>query len=286
MTRTILIAAILMLGIFKGFSQNDLFGKVTRDSLYKYEWYTQGYKAYQPDQKVIQSINSKNLQEIGVRIFFGTWCGDTKRELPRIMKVMDAIGIKEEKIKLFAVSNEDTFYKQSKLREEKGFYIFRVGTFIVERNEVEINRITEYPKLSMEQDLVDIINGQNYVPQYPVYVKIKEWLLNGTLKSGNVSAYNLEPQVKNLVTKSGELNGCGYVLMANKQFEEALKIFQINTLLYPESSNVWHSLAECAYKMGNKELSEKCLERGLKVQGASELVREYLDLHKKVILLP
>ena len=43
-------------------------------------------------------------------------------------------------------------------KQDKG--IFRVPTVIVYRNGIEVNRINEFPALSLEHDLYAILNGQ------------------------------------------------------------------------------------------------------------------------------
>ena len=49
----------------------------------------------------------------------------------------------------------------------------------------------------------------------------------------------------------GELNGWGYQLLAQKNTSEALAIFRLNAALYPQSSNVYDSLAETLEATGN-----------------------------------
>ena len=45
---------------------------------------------------------------------------------------------------------------------EKGLNITNVPTFIFYKNGKEVNRIVESPRVSLEQDMIDIINGNNY----------------------------------------------------------------------------------------------------------------------------
>ncbi|MFZ1454841.1 MAG: hypothetical protein WAT46_02280, partial [Saprospiraceae bacterium] len=143
----------------------------------------------------------------------------------------------------------------------------------------------EFPKYSMEVDLLKIISGEPYTPQYAAYSKIIEWFNNGTLSSKNISGYNLASQLRGSVSSYGELNACGYVLLADKRYTEAQKVFQINTVLFPEKSEVWHSLAESHFKMEQKTQAILCLDQGLRVNKSSELVKEFLDLHEKVVML-
>ena len=49
-----------------------------------------------------------------------------------------------------------------------------------------------------------------------------------------------------------EFNKAGYNLLGNDN-EGALFVFEMNTKLFPESANVWDSLAECHWKTGNPE---------------------------------
>jgi tetratricopeptide (TPR) repeat protein len=51
-------------------------------------------------------------------------------------------------------------------------------------------------------------------------------------------------------TTEAELNTLGYQLMAKNDFKTALKIFGVNTILFPFSGNAWDSLAEIWLKKG------------------------------------
>lgn len=284
---TIKTITIILLFIFSNIisAQSHLYGKVTADSLKKFDWYQKNMDKYNPDDDIIARLKKQNLSDYHIKIFFGTWCGDTKRELPVLMKVLNEISFPIDKISFYATSSADTIYKQSKLREEKGLYIFRVATFIIEKKGIEINRIVEYPKISMEIDLLKIMSGETYSPQYPVYNQVIKWLNDGTLSSPNVNGYNLASQLRHLASSQSELNACGYVLMADGKLPEAQKVFQINVTLYPENANVWHSLAEVNFKLNQKSQALWCIDQGLTVNKSPELVKEFLDLHQLVVLM-
>ena len=96
----------------------------------------------------------------------GTWCGDSRREVPRMLKILDYCGIKPEQVKIVMVSNADSLYKQSPNHEERGLNILRVPTLIVYENTTEINRVIEYPVESLEKDLLRIMSKQPYKPNY------------------------------------------------------------------------------------------------------------------------
>lgn len=50
-----------------------------------------------------------------------------------------------------------------------------------------------------------------------------------------------------------QLNTYGYLLMGQKKMNEALDIFKLNVKKYPESWNVYDSLAEALENSGNKK---------------------------------
>lgn len=64
------------------------------------------------------------------------------------------------------VSNRDSLYKKSPQHEETGKNIVRVPTIIIEQKGVEIGRIIEFPKTSLEKDLLSILRKEKYQPNY------------------------------------------------------------------------------------------------------------------------
>jgi len=63
------------------------------------------------------------------------------------------------------------------------------------------------------------------------------------LKATQFAAYNFD---------EGELNTLGYKFIRAKKFREAIRIFQLNVEAYPQSGNVYDSLAEAYMDDGNK----------------------------------
>ena len=76
----------------------------------------------------------------------------------------------------------------------------------------------------------------------------------------------------------GELNGLGYQLIGSKKFKEAIRIFQLNVEAYPQSGNVYDSLAEAYLDDGNKPQAianyQKSLQLKPKNRGAVEMLRK------------
>jgi len=89
------------------------------------------------------------------------------------------------------------------------------------------------------------------------------------LKAAEPATYNFD---------ENELNSLGYQLIRSKKFKEAIRVFQLNVEAYPQSSNVYDSLAEGYMDDRNKPPAianyQKSLERNPKNRGAVEMLRK------------
>lgn len=77
------------------------------------------------------------------------------------------------------------------------------------------------------------------------------------------------------ITESG-INSFGYSLMAGGLDDEALKIFKLNTELYPNGFNTHDSYGECLLKLGQKDAARKAYEKSVELnpqnQGAIDIL--------------
>ncbi len=145
-----------------------LIGQCSRSALIEppfADWFSPNYDSYLVDSFTCTFIRPL-LANKSITIFMGTWCGDSRREVPRVLKMLDCCGFPENRLKLVMVSNLDTAYKKSPQHEEAGRNIVRVPTIIVEDNGLEIGRIIEFPRISLEKDMLAILRNEHYVPNY------------------------------------------------------------------------------------------------------------------------
>ncbi|MBT8395233.1 MAG: thioredoxin family protein [Flavobacteriaceae bacterium] len=124
-------------------------------------WYTPNYDEYKVDSNTISELRSL-IKEIEIVTFMGTWCGDSKRETPAFLKILDAVDFKRKKHNIYAVSREKT----TPQKVEKDLNITNVPTFIFYKDGKEINRIVEYPIESLEKDMLKILKGIDYKHAY------------------------------------------------------------------------------------------------------------------------
>lgn len=160
---------ILLNQISKDSRGNDmLLGKCTKDALTKapfIDWFKPNYDSYIVDSFTCNYIRPL-LAGKTITIFLGTWCGDSKREVPRVLKMLECCDFPTKNISMVMVSNVGGSYKQSPQHEEAGKNIVRVPTIIVEEKGKEIGRIIEFPITSLEKDLLTILKSEKYLPNY------------------------------------------------------------------------------------------------------------------------
>ena len=277
---TIMTLPVITMAQTSAFKPAVLYGAIQKTDLMKPpfdKWFDSTYAAYQPNAGTINTLSKLNTKDISIQVFMGTWCGDSKREVPRFMKTLDAISFLQKNVSIVALG-DDSLYKQSPQHEEAGKGIFRVPVFIIYKNGVELNRINEFPAFSLEKDILTILSNQPYSPNYRSFATIKNWLADGVLTDKNITARSLTMQIKYFVTGERELNNLGYVLLEQGKKAEALKIFQVNANLYPESSNILSSLGEGYLKNGDTKNAVQYEERALELNKDPQQVKPILKI--------
>jgi hypothetical protein len=200
-----------------------------------------------------------------------------------MLKLLDVAGFPAERVHLIAVDGGGDSHKQSPGGEERGLEIYRVPTFVVERGGAEVARIVEYPVLSVERDLLAILEGEAYAPNYASYPVIRQWLADGLLADPNVSARGLAGRVRGRVASEGELGAAAVVLMARGQNVEAIKLMEANCALYRESSRCYARLAEALVDNGETESAHAPAERAIRLNQDPSRTDELLELLERAL---
>ena len=145
-----------------------LIGKIDKSGLESEtynNWFSKNYDAYSPDPETIKAIK-ENLEDYEITLFMGTWCGDSKREVPKFYKILEAADYPMKQLTSVALSREKETYKESPQHEEAGLNIVRVPTFIFFKNGKEVNRIIERPIENLEKDILKIMTTNDYKSNY------------------------------------------------------------------------------------------------------------------------
>ncbi len=261
--------------------QKILYGNCTKDSLRSEpfaKWFNPNYDNYAPDSSENDQLTAQRFETITIKVFFGTWCGDSKREVPRFLKLLSAISFPEKQVQLIALGSGDSLVKQSPGHEEAGLGIFRVPTFIIYKNGTELNRINEFPVFSLDKDLLQILRQQPYSPNYRSFSSIHRWMNDGSLVNENISLRGLAGQLRPLVAGEHELNSLCYLLLKQGKKKEALQVFRMNYSLFPESPNTASSLAEGYLENNDPQKAVGFLERSLELNKDPKMIKEILGL--------
>ena len=122
--------------------------------LEQYETFSDAYKIFDVNAAQISQIEQwpENLK---INVYFGTWCHDSEREVPRLLKVLQSA--QYVKVELIAL---DYFKKDPQGRAEQVDIKF-TPTFIVYLAGQEIGRIIESPKQSLVDDITTMIANSN-----------------------------------------------------------------------------------------------------------------------------
>ncbi len=139
-----------------------LIGTVTREGLAGMgDWFYQENNQYQPDTMVVEHLKFHSKDYPWVFIALGTWCSDSREQVPRFMKILDQLGYPADRIYMVAVDRD----KKAKDFCIGDYDIQLVPTFIFSREGEEIGRIIETPVESLERDFMNILNGRAAAPR-------------------------------------------------------------------------------------------------------------------------
>lgn len=253
---------------------------LTTNETYK-DWYNENYQKFELSSK--NSAWSKNLTNLKVDIYLGTWCGDSKKWVPQFVNLWQSLGLPAEQLNFIALYDMgyEEKYKQGPNREEKGKMIHRVPTFIFKKDNEEVARIVESPVTDMETDLAQIALGYPTTPNYKGANYMMKLIKNTPMPDilENISEHL--NKVYRMVVGSKELNTLGYVYLKSDMVDEALLAFYFNTLYYKYNPNVYDSYAEALAITGDTENAIKNYEIVLKLDPENENAKAQLDKLKE-----
>lgn len=118
------------------------------------EWFIKEHDEYVIDKNAVSELKKEKLNTYNLTVFIGTWCEDSHRDFPRLMKILEEAKYPIDKVSIIAVNRK----KESPTGDEVRYNVQKVPTIIVEKYGKEIGRITEMPTTGyIERDLVEIL---------------------------------------------------------------------------------------------------------------------------------
>lgn len=116
------------------------------------EWFNKEYNEYVINAADMECLFNDSLN-CSISIVMGTWCSDSRREIPRFIKILDTLKYPINSLKVFFVDRD----KKGLDNEVEDLSIKLVPTIIFYRDGKELGRITEAPEETLEKNFAKII---------------------------------------------------------------------------------------------------------------------------------
>ena len=127
------------------------------------DWDTE-YFEYTPDSDVVFDI-AGYIEDVDITLVLGTWCSDSRYEVPKLWKILEEADYPISQMKMYAVGSSR--FKRTmpippvvfdwSVNLKKWYDVQLMSTVIFERDGVELGRIIETPKKTLEQDVLEIV---------------------------------------------------------------------------------------------------------------------------------
>ena len=118
-------------------------------------YFDAGYDKYAADEDIVKQLKKKT-GDIKILIVLGTWCDDSREQVPAFYKVLDGMKFPDSHVEIIAVNRKKTGGDV----DVTGFNIERVPTFIFYRKDREIGRIVEKPSSTLEKNMLLILSQE------------------------------------------------------------------------------------------------------------------------------
>jgi hypothetical protein len=156
--KTLLLAFLVLMSIGCGSTEQKLAksepytGIISATQLIsEYPQFRSAYEQYQPNPAEIAA--AKSLSGKSLVVLFGTWCHDSEREVPRLLKLLDLSGVELQSLSLHGVN----YNKQEPNNLHQQYELRHSPTIILLQGEDELGRIVEKPVASLGEDLASFV---------------------------------------------------------------------------------------------------------------------------------
>ena len=238
-------------------------------------WFNKNYEDYKVADNLPETMGNE-LSKYRIELYMGTWCGDSKREVPRFYKVLDELNFPLERLTSVAVNNDSKFYKQSPGGEHEGKNIHRVPTFIFYKNGKEVNRIVESPRTTLEEDIQNILSG-SYTPNYESVHWLHEQLTDNGDEILQKRSKKLVKQLQPLVDRVYDLNTYASVLYYSGRTSTAIEVLRLNLKLFPQEAYAYASLGSKLGQTGSTREGITLLEQAIELDPENDRYKSKLE---------
>lgn len=130
----------------------DHVGDITVEQLFaQYPKFSAGYDAFQVTPEELSALEVLDGKE--VIVLFATWCHDSQREVPRLLRLLDESSVDLEKLTLYGLDRR----KRDPAGFAKKFALRFTPTIVVLDDGLEVARVIERPRVSLASDIAEQI---------------------------------------------------------------------------------------------------------------------------------
>lgn len=131
--------------------------------------------------------------------------------------------------------------------------------------------------INLGNQIKSIIDTGNYLPiQIPLEEKIYKTYIENGVDYVETNFKQLIAGYRLMGTEDLIINQIGYTLISMGKIDDAIKLFTVNTKLFPEVANVFDSLAEAYMNNGNKEKAVENYKKVLELEPNSATASQSL----------
>ncbi len=116
-------------------------------------WYGAEYDMYDVDKGELSAITPDDLKDIKITIVLGTWCSDSRREVPRFLKILEYLKFDEKNLDLIFVDRD----KKNPFGDIEALKAKYIPAIVIFKGDQELGRIVEAPKDTLEKDFIAIL---------------------------------------------------------------------------------------------------------------------------------
>jgi tetratricopeptide (TPR) repeat protein len=149
-------------------------------------------------------------------------------------------------------------------------------------------RFVQHPKT--KEQYLGIVDTENEDKITYDYLKLSdsEHIPSVHLKMGNfdkaLAGYlDIKKQdSSSILIKEADFNRLGYNYLREKNYKVALDVFKVNATLYPKSSNVYDSLADAYFRLGDSLNTYTNYKMALSLNPENRRAKQYVDSYEKL----
>ncbi len=228
------------------------------------EWFDSGYAQYEVQPEALAHLNeAMDDAGLSIEIFFGTWCHDSKREVPRVLRVLDDAQVPASRVTLYALSDNPGVFKMTPDGHEHELLVHRTATVVVLRDGVELGRLVEKPSATLEEDLVAILAKSPAPVPYGAESAIHALYRADDKAPVQAPTRAFLDELESLGDTDTLWHYAQYDLLFNGRPADAADVLHLFLTLHPDSALGYRLLAQAESDLGNTGAALFAIRRSL-----------------------